>query len=362
MPALEGSGVVVYHRTGGIDDIDAIDEYSRRLVGALGATGVEARYTPGGLSSVLAAGARPAWVLIQYNPFRYARWGFAPGLVRDALLLRRRGGTQLAIMVHEAWVSMTDWRSTLMGLWQRAQLRGLLRLADGVMSSTEALAREIGSGAVHVPIATNITPVPTSSRAARDRLGLDGRLAVALFGRAHETRAFDHTQAAIAALAKAHGASQLVILNLGADAPQPRVPPGVEVCSPGRQAPDELSLRLAASDLVLLPFTDGISTRRTTLMAALAHGRPVLALRGHNTDAVLAEARDALALAPAGDLTAFARAAVELTRDPSRLHAIGEAGRQLYESRFDWPVVARSVAAVLEHTTARHPAAVAAAQ
>jgi glycosyltransferase involved in cell wall biosynthesis len=354
MPPARRGGVVVFRRTGGIDEIDAIDEYSRRLVGAMATTGVSARYEPGGLGPVLRSAEAPPWVLIQYNPFRYGRWGFAPRLVCDALRLRSRS-VPLAIMVHEAWVGMTDWRSTVIGLWQRVQLRALLRLADGVMTSTEALAREIGHGAIHVPISTNITPVDTSQKAARERLGLDGKLAVALFGRGHESRALDHAEAAIAAVADKYGADRLAVLNLGADAPTARVPPGVEVISPGRQTADELSLGVSASDLVLLPLTDGVSTRRTTLMAALAHGRPVLGLHGRNTDTLLAETPAALALTPVGDRAAFARAAVELVGDQAQLDAIGEAGRRLYEEQFDWPVLARRVASVLEPLAAGVP-------
>ncbi|HZV73359.1 MAG TPA: glycosyltransferase [Conexibacter sp.] len=344
------SGVVVYRRTGDADGIDAIDEYSRRLVGALGVNGSAPRYVADGLSSLLASTGAPSWILLQYNPFRYGPRGFAPDLVRDARRLRHRSHARLAVMVHEAWVDMTDWRTTLMGLWQRAQLRALLRLADGVMTSTQALARELGRGAVHVPIAATIMPVPTSPAAARDRLGLGDKLAVALFGRANPSRALDHAEAAVAALTEARGADRLAILNLGADAPPFHVPPGVEVRTPGRLGADELSLHLWASDMVLLPLTDGVSTRRTTLMAALAHGRPVIGLRGRNTDAVLAQAQGALALTPAGDPAAFARAAVELTADGERLRALGDAGRRLYESHFDWPVVARRVASVLETT------------
>jgi UDP-glucose:(heptosyl)LPS alpha-1,3-glucosyltransferase len=340
-------GVVVFRRTGDVDEIDAIDEYSRRLVGAMATIGVRASYEPGGLGPVLTAAEAPPWVLIQYNPFRYGRWGFAPRLVCDALRLRGRG-VPLAVMVHEAWVGMTDWRSTVIGLWQRVQLRALVRLADGVMTSTEALAREIGHGAVHVPISTNITPVDTSQKAARERLGLDGKLAVALFGRGHESRALDHAEAAIAAVADAYGANRLAVLNLGADAPTVRAPAGVEVSSPGRQTADELSVGVSASDVILLPLTDGISTRRTTLMAALAHGRPVLGLHGRNTDTLLAETPGALALTPVGDRAAFARAAVELVGDQAQLDAIGEAGRRLYEEQFDWPVLARRVASMLE--------------
>jgi len=343
--ALGSCGIVVYRFTGGID---AIDEYSRRLIGALRANGSEVVYMSNGLSPLRSRSADPAWVLLQYNAFRYGKWGFAPGLVRDALLLQRRRGVRLSIMIHEAWVPMTDWRSTLMGIWQRAQLRTLVCLADRVMTSTEALAREIGRGAVHTPIASNITPVPTSRAAARERLDLGDKLTVALFGRAHPSRALDYAEAAITALADAHGAQRLAVLNLGADAPPLHVSPEVEVRSPGCQTEDELSLGLAASDVMLLPFADGISTRRGTLMAALAHGVPVLGLNGHNTDAVLAQAADAIVLTPVGDRAAFVRAVVELTRDPARMRATGDAGRRLYESRFGWPVLAGTVASQLD--------------
>ena len=324
MPVSQASGVVVYR---GNDEIDAIEEYSRRLVAALSAVGNDARYVPGGLTEVLGDHAEPAWILLQYNPFRYGRAGIAPGLLLDVRRLRHRSRVPLLVMVHEAWIDITDWRSALIGGWQRVQLRDLLHLADGVITSTQSLADAIGGGAVHVPIATTITPVAVPPGAARAVLGLDSRLVVALFGRGNPSRALDHAEAAIAAIADAHGAEGLAVLNLGADAPPLRLPPGVEVTTPGALPADELSLRLHASDLVLLPFKDGVSTRRTTLMAALAHGVPVLGLSGGNTDTVLASARDALVLTPVGDLAAFSRAAVALAADRPRRQAIGEAGR-----------------------------------
>lgn len=44
----------------------------------------------------------------------------------------------------------------------------------------------------------------------------------------------------------------------------------------GYQAPDAVSAYLRSADLCALPYTDGLSTRRGTLMAALEHGVPVL--------------------------------------------------------------------------------------
>jgi len=346
-------GVVVYRRDTGPGAIDAIDQYARRLVTALGGVGSTPRYLADGVAPLLADPGDPEWILLQYNPFSWGRAGFAPALVRDVARLRRRTRAPLALMVHEAWIDVRDPRSALIGTWQRA----LLALADAALTSTQALARELGGGAVHVPIGATIEPLPIAPEAARERLGLDGKLAVALFGRANPSRLLDHAEAAIAALARAHGPERLAVLNLGADAPALRAPRGVAVSSSGRLDAGELSLRLAASDLVLLPLTDGVSTRRTTLMAALAHGRPVLGLHGVNTDAELAAARDALTLTRAGDREAFARAAVALTAEPARLRALGEAGRRLYEARYDWPVIARRVANVLEETRAARSAA-----
>ncbi|MGO9972721.1 MAG: glycosyltransferase, partial [Solirubrobacteraceae bacterium] len=345
MTAVADTGAVVYRSKSGVD---AIDEYSRRLVqalNALDADAVSACYVGAGIGSM--SGERPAWVLLQYNPFGYGRSGFAPGLVRDVRRLRQSSHAPLAVMVHEAWVDMTDAKSSLIGLWQRAQLRLLLPLADRTIASTEAIAREIGRGALHMPVASNITPVTASREDTRTELHANGRLVIALFGRANPSRAIDHAEAAIAALASAHGAERLLILNLGVDAPPLHVPADVEVHHPGLLAADELSRRLLASDLVLLPFTDGVSTRRSTMMAAFAHGTPVLGLKGCNTDTVLAQAHNALELTPVGDLAAYAHAAVRLTSDQTRLREIGQAGRALYESRFDWPVMARRFATEL---------------
>lgn len=339
-----GAGLVVYRAS---DAVDAIATYARLLVEALRGAGAPAQYVGDGLSAVRRRGERPPWILLQYMPFNYGRWGFAPRLVSDAIAVRRRAGATLVVMVHEAWVAMEDWRSTVMGAYQRVQLRSLLRVADASTVSTEALAKTLGGGAVHVPVGSTITPVATTAEAARERLGLAGELIVALFGRGHPSRALDYAEAAIAAIAREQPSRRLIVLNLGSGTPALDLPGGVEVQTPGRLEEAELSLRLRASDVLLLPFTDGVSTRRTTLMAALAHGLPVVGLRGERSDAVLIEHRDALTLTPVGDRGAFARAAVELVFDRERLRASGEAGRRLYAECFDWPVAARRVLSVL---------------
>ena len=337
-------GLIVYRTTGGVD---AIDEYSARLAGALGDAGLPVRYVSTGSSDALAVAGEPDWILLQYNPFSYGRWGVAPGLIRDAIALRRRTGALLAISIHEPWGQVRDWRSAVMTAYQHAQLRMLLQIADTVIVATEAYARAIRRPAIHIPVGSNVTPLPVTSKQARLRLGLDERLVMTLFGTGHPSRALDHAEAAIAAVSQQRGAAALTVQNLGFGSPRLALPTGVQVVAPGRLAADELSLRLHASDVLLLPFTDGVSSRRTTLMAGLAHGVPIAGLRGTSTDRIFLEREDALTLTPSGDPQRFSRVVAAVCADERGRRALGEAGRALYRDEFDWPVIARRVRAAL---------------
>jgi len=332
-------GLVVFQDDGAVN---AIDEYTRRLVGALCEIGAPARYAPDGAQALSVPGQNAPWVLLQYNPLSYGRWGFAPTLLRRVLGLRRRTGGRIVLSVHEPWVDIYGWRSAVMSGYQRLQLRALLARADAIIAMTESLAQTLGRGAVPIPVGTNITPTTADTATARERFGLRDRFVVALFGRAHPSRALDYAERAIAELAMAPVGQRLTVFNLGDLAPRLALPAHVDVRTLSSQDDAELSYALRASDMLLLPFTDGVSTRRTTLMAGLAHGLPVVGLRAPESDRSLLTP-GALILTPVGDRVAFARAVVSLSTDSGRLREIGEAGRRLYAERFAWPVIARMV-------------------
>lgn len=348
----------MYRRCAGVD---AIDEYSRRLVAALCERGVLAQYVGDGLGAARREVAVPSWILLQYNPFAYGRWGFAPSLISQALRFRRETGAPLALCVHEGWVHFRDrgrapWRSAVMGAYQHAQLAALASAADVVIATTEALVHTLRRGAIHVPVGSNVTPVAAGHDAARARIGVHDELVVALFGTGHPSRALEYATAAIRHVADARGPRSLKVLNLGVGAPRLDLAPEIAVVSPGHLEPDELSLHLRASDMLLLPFMDGASTRRTTLMAGLAHGLPVVGLRSAATDRVLAERPDALTLTPIGDVAAYCDATLALAQDADRRDRVGHAARELYLVEFDWPVLARRVAAALADDRGLAPA------
>jgi glycosyltransferase involved in cell wall biosynthesis len=95
------------------------------------------------------------------------------------------------------------------------------------------------------------------------------------------------------------------------------------------------------------PFVDGVSTRRTTLMAALQHGVAVVGTDGRLTDDILRASREALTLAPVGDRHQLEDAVRRLADDPGLRRSRGAAGRELYTSSFAWPVTAAIVATAL---------------
>jgi glycosyltransferase involved in cell wall biosynthesis len=327
-------------------DVDGILDYANRLAPALADAGLEAevdRERPD---------ARPAdAVLLNYNPFSWGRWGFAPRLARSLRRARRRGSL-ICLMVHESYVPPLNLRWRLMGAWQRRQLRALHRCADLVFTPVQPLAEELRTWhpqrpVTHLPVGSNLPDMRHCRDSERERLGIGPEtLAIAAFGTGHPSRRIEDVAAATNAVADR--GDGIVVLNLGAGAPPIHgLGESVRLIEPGRLDASDVGRHLAAADLFVAPFVDGVSTRRTTLMAALQHGVAVVGTDGRLTDDILRRSSDALTLVPVGDRDRLEEAVRRLVRDPDQRLARGAAGRELYERSFDWPVTAAIIAAAL---------------
>jgi len=103
----------------------------------------------------------------------------------------------------------------------------------------------------------------------------------------------------------------------------------------GNLSPRELSLHIAACDVLLQPYPDGISSRRTSAMAGLAHGRPTATTDGRLTEAMWREPFSGVVLSPAGDARALAEATAALLGDHARAARLGTDAKTMYDNRFD---------------------------
>jgi glycosyltransferase involved in cell wall biosynthesis len=288
-------------------------------------------------------------VVVQYNPFMYGRWGFAPWLPLGLWRLRsKKTCSRIAVMVHEPYVPMVNWRWTLMSIWQRCQLAASLLGAHFAFASIQAWAESVARLPLapmtfHLPVGSNLPDARAARRNERARLGAgENVLIVAAFSTGVAGRVVSYVVSAVNAIART--GREVILLNLGAGAPSlcGSISNEVRLLEPGSLPRDRLAEKLATADLFLAPFVDGVSTRRTTVMAALQHSVAVVGTKGFLTDELFVSDAS-LELVEVGDEAGFAAAAVHLASNSDERARLGEAGRKLYERRFDWPIVAQEL-------------------
>jgi glycosyltransferase involved in cell wall biosynthesis len=220
-----------------------------------------------------------------------------------------------------------------------------------------------------IPIGSNINPLPPDPEAVaavRASLGLPAEsFLLGYFGFLNPSKGAD---ALLAALASLEDHYHLVLIGgLTGDSDratnsgflaelEARIAAlglGVRVHRTGYLDSREVSDYLNAADLLVMPYRDGATLRRGSLMAALAHGRPLLTT-------VPAEPTDELVhgenvwLSAVDDPAALAEAIQALATNPSLRQTIG-AGAARLAARFQWGPIARQTAAFYASLFALRP-------
>jgi len=101
----------------------------------------------------------------------------------------------------------------------------------------------------------------------------------------------------------------------------------------GRLAAADVSAAVRACDLLFQPYPDGVTTRRTSVMAGLANGVPVVTTDGTLTEEVWRETKAAVLVSPAQAPRAV-EAVRRLLDSADERGALGRQGRQVYTARF----------------------------
>jgi len=106
----------------------------------------------------------------------------------------------------------------------------------------------------------------------------------------------------------------------------------------GRLPGDEVAAELNAVDVLLMPYEDGASLRRGTLMAGLVNGCAIVTTTPQAPLPELQHGRDVLFFAP-GDVEAMTRAVLSLVQDPA-LRAMLQSNARQCSRQFGWDEIA----------------------
>ncbi len=305
------------------------------------------------------ARAAPDWILTPYVPHAYGRGGINLALPL-ALVRERLRGRRMLLLVHELYadLSLFPLRHLIAALVQRAMFWLAVIAARGIVVSIEPWAmwlrqawpiRWTCARIFHLPSPSNIEPVPTDRERARREFGIrEEEIVLVFFGTLHVSKKRAWLLRSVEALSAQGIPARLLLIGPESQELLALAPAEVRrrILALGYADAATVSRALQASDIFLLPLSDGVSTRRSSLMAALSHGLPVVGTSGRLTDEPLARS-GALLLSPADDLDAFLRHVLTLAEDAERRRHLGERGRALYRERYSWPVVVERLLAIL---------------
>ena len=301
--------------------------------------------------------AGPGNILVQYVPQGFGMKGMNLPLCLW-LFARRRVG--ITIMFHEVAVALgwqQSMRHNVIGVVNLAMAFVLSRAARRCLVSAaawEARLRVFAPAGVAIswlPVPSNVPVVddPAGVRALRKtQTGGDG-MVLGHFGSAREAWTAAQLAAVVPPLLRESPEAAFLLVGRESLELRSRLLAGApeleaRIHASGPLAPADASRHLGACDLMLQPYADGVSTRRTSIMAALAHGRPVVTTSGIFTEALWKQS-GAVALVDSGDIGAMRAALTHLMDDAGERARLGAAAGAVYAQRFD---IAHTIAALRE--------------
>lgn len=256
-------------------------------------------------------GRHPDFRVVFHEPFFY--FGLQrPG--RNALAIVQRAMAALLLSgARAAYVSSASWLPFL---------------------RPYALGRRLEWTTLPISVGRVASPPPDAVARvrARQRLAPDEHLVGHLGTYAGELR--PHLAAAIRALLASGARVHVMCMGRGSTAfvaeTFPREP---RVSATGELPEADLASHVCACDLLIAPFREGATARRTSLIGALALGAPVVTTDGHLTEEFWRD-DGAVTLVPAGDAAAMAAACSRLLDGGAERRALGTRAATVYEKRF----------------------------
>jgi glycosyltransferase involved in cell wall biosynthesis len=310
------------------------------------------RFTPADLrraGTLLDQFSAPSRLLVQWVPHGY---GYLSMNLPFCLWLRKRAVRHrdlVEVMVHEPYLNFGEgsWKQNGVAAAHRLMTIVLLNAARRIWMSIPAWEARLRPYALGrrlqfcwLPVASNIPVVddPAGVKSIRERYARAGGLIVGHFGTC-DRHITELLLKSLPALLRDCAKQTVLLIGRGSEPVRDeliRREPDLadRVYATNELNPASLSLHISACDLMIQPYIDGVSSRRTSVMAALSHGIPIVTTSGTLTEALWDESR-AVALVPVGDVTAMVEATRRLLSDAAARTTLSKGAKALYEERFE---------------------------
>jgi len=294
----------------------------------------------------------PRRLLVQYVPHAF---GYRAMNVPFALWLARRKAEEVWVLFHEAvfpWGWERPWRHNVLGAVTRGMAALLTARADRLLVSTPAWGAYLPERLRRVPIEwlpvpSNLPTSPSPAAVAEARAALSAGPEQVLIGHlgTYQALVAGLLEEVLPGLLAQEPHRRAILTGRGSEAfartltgRHPEL--AGRVLALGGQPAERLAATLRACDMLLQPFSDGLSTRRSSVMAGLGLGLPLVSNVGEATEP-LWHGSGALALAPSPTGAALREAAESLLSTPERWPGLGRRAADFYATHFS-----------LEHTVA----------
>jgi hypothetical protein len=310
---------------------------------------------------------RESIVLVQYVPTGFGLRGANLPFCRWLLSRARRRGNDVRVMFHEPYFEYT-WNpigQNALAAAERVMARMLLRAASHAYLSTDAWRPYLAPHAPpHRGDAFETLPIPSAIPRCADADAIASRRGALLGSATQLVGHFGTFGAHVAPMLTAaltpllQRRSDLCAVCVGAGSETfadrlVRAYPRFEgrVCGTGRLSPSDAAVTLAACDVLLQPYPDGVTTRRTSTMAGLINGMPLVTTTGHLTEAIWS-ATGAVALAEAGNADALVETTLSLLAAGDERAALAARGERTYRERFALAHTIRALRGAVEGAVA----------
>jgi glycosyltransferase involved in cell wall biosynthesis len=334
-------------------DIGGVGDYTHRLRGALAAQGWDSvvlsrrdvrRWDVRSLFAVLRGAPRDGVVHIQYQAGAFDLLGDV--CLMPMLLRQLRPAVRVVTTFHDVRVPYLFPGASRL---RPAAVHFLARTSHAVIAADSRDVALLGGPSArhhHIAIGSNVPclqPLGFDRADFRSKLGVEpDALVVVYFGLLNATKGLDLLLDAFSRIVARCPNARLLLLGgeVGASDPTDRLTAtrilarlDKRVIETGWLEPAALSAHLLAADVALLPYTDGASPRRGSLLACAEHRLPIV-----TTQPAAPEVAAAVHAVPP-NASALSEAVLAVSDDAALAARLKDASRSLAEA-VAWPSIA----------------------